>query len=233
VSGPLSIALFDIEHGVNVSARAGATLLFEGSGATVRDEGPEMEATRKGWKAELGEDFSVKLEPVADPAELDGATVHLCEVSGRIGGHEARCLGTVSETTRAPEWEELDALRALSAIFDEDNAFVALARRPRGAAGHDAEEISAWLLSEGQALDVSKTRISTVYDGGGRQRSAGLELWVPDEDFPERASGTVVAGTSLALEGLDVHAAIFRWRMNDREGAGSYELWLRSEPEPA
>jgi hypothetical protein len=30
-----------------------------------------------------------------------------------------------------------------------------------------------------------------------------------------------------------VHAAIFRWRMNDREGAGSYELWLRSEPEPA
>jgi hypothetical protein len=234
VSAPaLSIALFDPEHGVNVSARSGATLLFEGSAAQVRPGGPEVEPTRKGWQAELGEDFSVKLEPVADPAELDGATVHLCAVSGRIGGRKARCLGTVSETTRAPEWQELDALRALSAIFDEDNAFVALARRPRGAAGHDAEDVSAWLLAEGEPVELSDTRISTVYDGGGRRRSAGLELWVPGEDFPERGSGTVVAGTSLALEGLDVHAAIFRWRMNDREGAGSYELWLRSEPEPA
>ena len=43
----------------------------------------------------------------------------------------------------------------------------------------------------------------------------------------------VTAGTSLALEGLDVHAAAFRWRLDDREGAGAYELWLRSEPEPA
>jgi hypothetical protein len=233
VSGPLSIALFDIEHGVNVSARSGATLLFEGSGATVRDQGPEIEGTRKGWKAELGEDFSVKLDPVAGPAELDGATVHVCAVSGRIGGRRARCLGTVSETTRPPEWEELDAMRALSAVFDEENAFLALARRPRGAAGHDAEEISAWLLADGAPVEVGEARISTVYDGEGRQRSAGLELWVPGEDYPERGSGTVVAGTSLGMEGLDVHAAIFRWRMHDREGAGSYELWLRSEPEPA
>jgi hypothetical protein len=199
----------------------------------VRDEGPQIEATRRGWKAELGEDFAVKLEPVAEPAVLDGATVHLCAASGRIAGHKARCLATVSETTRAPEWQELDALRALSAVFDEDNAFLALARRPRGAAGHGSEEVSAWLLAEGQPVEVSEARISTVYDGGGRQRSAGLEVWSPGEDYPERGSGTVVAGTSLALEGLEVHAAIFRWRMHDREGAGSYELWLRSEPEPA
>jgi hypothetical protein len=232
-AAPLSLALFDTEHGVNVSARSGATLLFEGSGATVRDRGPETEPTRKGWKAELGEDFSVKLEPVAEPAELDGATVHVCEVTGRIGGRKARCLGTVSETTRAPEWEELDALRALSAVFDEDNAFLALARRPRGAPGHGTEEVSAWLLADGRPVELGETRISTVYDGAGRQRSAGLEIWVPGEDYPERGSGTVVAGTSLALEGLEVHAAIFRWRMSDREGAGSYELWLRSDPEAA
>ena len=56
---------------------------------------------------------------------------------------------------------------------------------------------------------------------------------MPGQEFPLRGSGTVVAGTSLALEGLDVHAAAFRWRMEDREGAGAYELWLRSEPEPA
>ena len=159
--------------------------------------------------------------------------MHVCQVSGRIGGQKARCLGTVAETHSPPAWDELDALRSIAAVFDADNAFLALARRPRGALGHDAEEVSAWLLSEGEVLDVSEARLSTVYDGNGRQRSAGLELWIPGQDFPMRGSGTVVAGTSLALEGLEVHAAAFRWRMEDREGAGAYELWLRSEPEPA
>ena len=56
---------------------------------------------------------------------------------------------------------------------------------------------------------------------------------MPGEDFPLRGSGTVVAGSSLALEGIDVHAAIFRWRMEDREGAGSYELMARSNPQAA
>ena len=29
------------------------------------------------------------------------------------------------------------------------------------------------------------------------------------------------------------HAAVFRWRMGDREGAGSYELMTRAEPDEA
>ncbi|HEX5911434.1 MAG TPA: hypothetical protein VFY44_13150 [Thermoleophilaceae bacterium] len=234
MSDALSLGLFDPEHGLNVSARAGATLLFEGGRADIRDQGPEIEPTRKGWQARLGQDFDVKLEPVAEPAVLGpDVTVHVCQVSGRIGGQKARCLGTVAQTHSAPAWDELDALRSVAAVFDTDNAFLAVARRPRGAVGHDAEEVSAWLLSEGEVLDLDQARLSTVYDGNGRQRSAGLELWVSGQDFPMRGSGTVVAGTSLALEGLEVHAAAFRWRMEDREGAGAYELWLRSEPEPA
>lgn len=230
----LSIGLFDPEHGLNVSARAGATLLFEGGRADIRDRGPEIEPTRKGWHAKLGDDFDVKLEPVAEGAELgDDVTAHVCTVNGRIGGHKARCLGTVAETHRPPEWDELDLLRSLTAVFDTENAFLALAQRPRGALGHDAEDVSAWLLAEGEVVALDDARTSTVYDGDGRQRSAGLELWIPERDYPLRGSGTVVAGTSLVLEGLDVHAAAFRWRLDDREGAGAYELWLRSEPEAA
>ena len=132
----------------------------------------------------------MKLEPVAAGAALgDDVTVHVCTVSGRIGGQKARCLGTVAETHRPPAWDELDALRSIAAVFDSENAFLALARRPRGALGHDAEEVSAWLLSEGEVVDVTEARLSTVYDGNGRQRSAGLELWVPEQDFPLRGSG--------------------------------------------
>jgi hypothetical protein len=80
---------------------------------------------------------------------------------------------------------------------------------------------------------VENARISTVYDGGGRQRSAGLELWVPGEDYPRRGSGQVIAGSSLDLDGLQVHAAVFRWRLDGREGIGAYELMLRNEPPAA
>ena len=82
-------------------------------------------------------------------------------------------------------------------------------------------------------MAVENARISTVYDGGGRQRSAGLELWVPGEDYPRRGSGQVIAGTSLDLDGLQVHAAVFRWRLDGREGIGAYELMLRNEPPDA
>jgi hypothetical protein len=115
-------------------------------------------------------------------------------------------------------------------LFDEGHAFLALARRPRGALGHGDERTVAFLVEEGELLAVEDARISTVYDGDGRQRSASLELWLPGEEFPRRASGTVAAGTSLELEGLRVHAAVFRWRMEEREGLGAYELMVRDEP---
>ena len=37
---------------------------------TSATSGPEIEPTRKGWQARLGQDFDVKLEPVADGAAL-------------------------------------------------------------------------------------------------------------------------------------------------------------------
>ena len=225
----LSIAFFDPEHGLHGTARAAATLLFEGSDARVLPEGPAIEPGGKGWKAALAGAFKLEFEPVAEEARLGGVTAHVCEVRGKVGDRKVRCLGTVGETRSPPAWDQLDALRSISAIFDRGNAFLALARRPRGAPGHGAEEITGWLLEEGEAHTVEDARLSTVYDGEGRQRSAGLELWMPAEDFPRRGSGTVVAGSSLALEGIDVHAAVFRWRMADMEGMGAYEVWVREQ----
>jgi hypothetical protein len=142
-------------------------------------------------------------------------------------------MGTLSETHVAPRWEELDAVRSISALVDEQHALLALARRPRDAVGHGDEEVTARLIEDDVLLEVEEARISTVYDAGGRQRSAGLELWVPGEDYPRRGSGLVIAGSSLDLDGLHVHAAVFRWRLDGREGIGAYELMLRSEPPAA
>ena len=229
----LSVAFFDRDHGLHGTARAGASILFEDTRPTVVPDGPELERTDRGWTARLEGSFDLEFEPVAAAAELDGVTAHVCEVAGKVGDVKVRCMGTVGETRTPPAWEELDALRSIAAPFDREHALLALARRPRGAPGHGHEEVSAWLLHDGEPLTIEDVRISTIYDGDGRQRSAGLELWLADEDFPRRLSGTVVAGSSLQLARVDVHAAIFGWRMEDREGVGAYELWTRRETEAA
>lgn len=234
MSGPaLSVAFFDPASGRHGSARTGTTLLFEGNSANVLPDGPLIEPDGDGWRAELEGALSLRFEPLAEPAMLGPVAAHLCAVEGELAGRALSCLGTVGETRSAPQWSELDALRSISATFDPEHAVLALARRPRDARGHDEELITAWLLDEGRPTAVEEARISTVYDGEGRQRSAGLELWLPGEDLPRRCSGSVTAGSSLELDGLDVHAAIFRWTMDGREGAGAYELWARSRSEAA
>jgi hypothetical protein len=229
----LALSFFDAAHDIHGTARSGMTILFEGRKPNVLAQGPEIEATGSGWRAELPDRLSLEFEPVSPPAELGGVRAHLTRVRGEASGRAVDGLGTVSETEVPPEWEELDALRSVSALVDEQHALLALARRPRGAVGHGDEEVTARLVEDDAVLDVETARISTVYDGGGRQRSAGLELWVPDEDYPRRGSGLVIAGSSLDLDGLQVHVAVFRWRLDGREGIGAYELMLRMEPPAA
>jgi hypothetical protein len=228
----LSIAFFDPDRQIHGTARSGATVLFEGRTPTALPEGPDIEPEGEGLRARLEGTLSLELEPVTPPADLGGVSARMCRVTGEALGKRLDCLGTVGETRTAPKWEELDALRTLSVLVDAENAMLALARRPRGARGHGEELVKAALVHGGELMDVEDARLSTVYDGDGRQRSAGLELWLPGEEFARRGSGAAVAGTSLELEGLAVHIAVFHWRLEGAEGYGAYELMVR-EPAPA
>jgi hypothetical protein len=184
VSAPaLALSFFDAAHDIHGTARSGLTILFEGRKPNALPQGPEVEQTGSGWRAELPGTLSLEFEPVSPVADLGGVRAHVARVRGEAAGRTVDGLGTVSETEVPPEWEKLDALRTVSALVDEQHALLALARRPRGAVGHGDEEVVARLVEEDAVLDVETARISTVYDGSGRQRSAGLELWLPEEDF--------------------------------------------------
>jgi hypothetical protein len=228
-----ALSFFDPDRELYGMARSGATILFEGRKPAAHAEGPRIAESGEGWSVELPERLELRLEPVSMEVDLGGVTAHVCRVEGEAEGRRVACLGTFSVTTVAPRWEELDALRSISALVDEQHALLALARRPRDAAGHGAEEVRAALLQDGTLHEVVDARISTVYDGGGRQRSAGLELWLPGEEYPRRGSGQVIAGSSLELDPIEVHAAVFRWRLDGREGIGAYELMVRAEPRVA
>ncbi|MFN2616296.1 MAG: hypothetical protein ABR581_04135 [Thermoleophilaceae bacterium] len=228
-----AISFFDPSRELYGTAREAASVLFEGRRAHAVGDGPKVERRKGRVRVELEGSFALELEPVAAEADLGGVVARLCRVTGEIGGTSVDCVGTIAESKSPPAWDELDAMRSISAIGDAENAVLALARRPRGALGHGHELVTAWLLEAGEPLAVEEARISTVYDGDGRQRSAGLELWLPGEEFPRRVSGSVIAGSSLELEELNVHIAVFRWRMNGRDATGAYELVARREPAAA
>jgi hypothetical protein len=234
VSAPaLSLSFFDQAREIYGTARSGRTILFEGRRPVPHPGGPALEPIDDGWRAELAGVLELELAPVAEAAELDEVVARVCRVSGQAGGRSINGFGTVAETRSPPAWDQLDALRTITALVDEDNALLALARRPRDALGHGQEKVSARLLRDGRIVTVDEARISTVYDSGGRQRSAGLELWLPGEELPHRGSGIVIAGSSLDQEGLRVHTAVFRWRIDGRDGIGAYELMVRTEPPAA
>jgi hypothetical protein len=99
------------------------------------------------------------------------------------------------------------------------------AEREQRAAGHDAGARWGALLTPEAAVEVADPRLSTTYDGVGRQRRAGLELWL-DEDppIPRRAAGTLLCGSSLELGQLRLDCSFMRWTMDGAEGIGRYDI---------
>jgi hypothetical protein len=196
--------------------------------------------------------FDLELQALGDPAELEpghpaaaagGMTGYeqLVRVRGtaRIGGQRLSIdgLGQRGHSWGAPDWETMTLARTLSAWLDDDLALTLTAVRPVDAEGHGREVVAATILERPrepgtpggvQPLPVIDPRLSTTYDADGRQRHAGLELWVDEDGYPRRAAGDVVCGTTLDLGRLRLDCAFFRWRMDGREGVGRYDVLRRA-----
>jgi hypothetical protein len=188
--------------------------------------------------------FALTFDAVGPPATLDegepaalagGMTGYeqLCLVHGmvRTGGraHELRCLGQRGHLWGEPDWTRIETTRTLSAWLDDGTGLALTAVRPSGAADHAAEATWAALLGGAGTLRVDEPRLSTTYDEAGRQRRAGLELWVGEEDaYPRRASGVLLCGSTLDLGQLRLDCAFFGWRMDGRKGIGRYDLLRRA-----
>jgi hypothetical protein len=178
----------------------------------------------------------VELDPAEPVARTGGMTGYeqLCRVQGTVrtpGGEQAvHCLGQRSHLWGAPDWKRLAATRSVAAWLDDGTAISLTAVRPAGARGQDEEALWAALLDPAGSLHVAEPRLSTTYDDDGRQRRAGMELWVGEEDeHPRRAAGEVVAGSTLELGALRLDAAVFAWHAQGRRGVGRYDILRPAE----
>ena len=136
-----------------------------------------------------------------------------------------RCLGQRGHTWGEPDWERIDSTRTLAAWLDDGSGVLLTAVRPAGAAAHEERRHLGDRDRRPPATCASdEPRLSTTYDEAGRQRSAGLELWIGEDDaYPRRASGEVVCGSTLELGQLRLDCAFVRWHMGGRSGIGRYD----------
>jgi hypothetical protein len=183
--------------------------------------------------------FELDVEALGPPAALDpGHTVakaggmqgyeQLCRFRGTVRGRTIDCLGQRSHSWGAPDWSKLALTRSLSAWFDTETAVSVSAVRPASAKHHADEAVAATLFEAGVPVDVAEPLVSTTSDGEGRQRHAGLELWLDPEGYPRRAAGEVLCGTTLDLGRLRLDAAFFAWHMDGRTGVGRYDVLRRA-----
>ena len=219
------------------------SLAVAGLSATVEAPLERWTVRLESTGADAGHGFELAFEALGPPAELEaddpvasaGGMIgyeQLCRVHGtvRVGNRvrEVECLGQRGHAWGEPDWERIDATRSVAAWLGNGSGLALTAIRPADAGDHAAEPVWAALLDPGGAVAVQEPRLSTTFDGDGRQRRAGLELWVDGDEYPRRGAGEVLCGSTLDLGQLRLDCAFFTWRLQGREGVGRYDILRRA-----
>ena len=228
---------------VGLPGPTGMGILFEGSDVVaVETEGVTTEVVEplKRWRAHFGDYFDLELEALSPPAALSadqpaaragGMTGYeqLCRVRGTVEERPIDCLGQRGHSWGRPDWDRIALARTVSAWLDDETAVSLTAVRSSKAKHHADEDVAAYVVSRGVPVLMDEPLVSTTYDGDGRQRHVGLELWPAGDDaLPYRAAGEALCGTTLDLGSLRLDCAFFSWKMEGRSGVGRYDVLRRA-----
>jgi hypothetical protein len=177
--------------------------------------------------------FSLDVEATSPPIEFDEESARisgvrryeqLSQVRGEVSTAAGAAVQVDGVGRRAHAWgEPVGArFRSLYAIAG-DRAVTVSAVRPAGSTDHGAEVTAAWLLGpESEPEFVEEARLSTIYDAGGRPRSAGAELRLPGDEYPRRLAGEAVCQAAPEFDALQ--AACFRWSLEGDPAQGGYQV---------
>lgn len=223
------------------------------AGASVAGVETEVHEPLKRWSVLFASEdgqhgFDLELTALTPPAGLEGHSKvartggmegyeQLVTVTGTVtvdgADQDFTGFGQRGHSWGAPDWSSLASARTIGVWQPEGNGMAITSVRPKKAKSH-ADELTHASLFAGPDAEVAhphELRISTSYDGEGRQQYAGLEFLVSEDDeFERRISGDVACGTTLDLGTLDLHCAFFTWLADDgTRGVGRYDV-LAAKP---
>jgi len=195
------------------------------------------------WIVETQDDHGslhLEAEALSPPRELpDGFPAaigveqyeQLCRLTGTVDvagrTYPIRCLGRRSHWWGEFPWDKIDRWRTLYAASASGRAISAVAALPAGSKGHDSEVRAAQFLDDPDALPFDDVRLSTVYGDDRMPAKVGLELWRPDDEYPQRLGGTAICGTHRDRADHEVVVSFFRWSIDGEPAYGCYELARR------
>jgi hypothetical protein len=195
------------------------------------------------WRAAVSGDASLQLEaraaspPVGlfpDDVSLAGLTgiesyEQLCELDGSIelgggGSVPLHCLGRRVHSWGEIDWSRIEVTRSLYGVSGEHRAIVFESARPTGSGGHgDERRVARLVAAQEETQTFEDARLSTVYGDDGLPAKAGLELFLPGEEYPRRLGGQAIRG-AWSDDGPERSAiSFFRWSMEGTPAFGLYE----------
>ena len=126
------------------------------------------------------------------------------------------------------DWEAAEALRLVSAVFEDGRALALAALRPRGTTGHDRDSIAHHLEESGEPIALTEALLSTEYDAGGLPRRIGVELWAEPESPPMRLAADRQGDVEVIGDSVRRELARMSFRLEGASGTGAYELLKRA-----
>jgi hypothetical protein len=123
------------------------------------------------------------------------------------------------------DWERAEALLLVSALFEDGQAIALAALRPRGARGHDHDQVLHRLESDGDPVAVTEALVSSEYDADGHLRRIGAELWIDPSSPPLRLAADRRGEAEMREEdGVRREVTAMSFRLDGTSGAGACEL---------
>ncbi len=123
------------------------------------------------------------------------------------------------------DWERTEALLLVSALFEDGQALALAGLRPRGARGHDHDQVLYRLESSGDPVAVTEALMSSEYDADGHLRRIGVELWIDPSSPPLRLAADRRGEVEVHEEdGVRREVTAMSFRLDGTSGAGACEL---------
>jgi hypothetical protein len=122
------------------------------------------------------------------------------------------------------DWKAIEALRLISATFEDGQALALAALRPLGSVGHDRDRVAHHLEQSGEPVALTEALLSTEYDAGGLPRRIGAELWAEPGSPPLRLAGDRRGEVEVSDGAVRRELARMSFRLDGAGGSGTYEL---------
>jgi hypothetical protein len=123
------------------------------------------------------------------------------------------------------DWDEIEAVRVVSARLDDGRLLAIVALRPPDAEGHGDElVVGAMGAGTDDFAQLHETLLSTEYGADGLPRRIGAELYPSETSIPIRVAGESTASASFDSGGVQRTSASLKLRSAGATGTGALDI---------